>query len=134
MIGAGLLLATGMFGAIAALGDTLFPGTRGFVTEGHTYLKLRNIHPFIAVLTVGHILAVSIKRRDEYVGENIGRWHICDIVAFLAALQAVIGVANIALSAPSYMQILHLLGSDFLWIVHSVWLFTPARKTVATGN
>jgi heme A synthase len=134
VIGAALLLVTGMFGAIAALGDTLFPGTRGFVTEGHTYLKLRNIHPFIAVLTVAHILAVSLKRRDEYHGENIGRWQICDAVAFLAALQAIIGVANIFLSAPSYMQIIHLLGSDFLWIVHSIWLFTPPRKTVAAGN
>jgi heme A synthase len=37
-IGAALLFATGMFGALAALGDTLFPGTKGLVTEGHTYL------------------------------------------------------------------------------------------------
>lgn len=127
LIGAALLLITGMFGAIAALGDTLFPGTKGIVTEGHTYLKLRNIHPFIAILTIGHILAVAVRRRDEYNAETIGRWHLCDAVAFLAALQGIIGIANIVLSAPAYMQIVHLLGSDILWITYSIWLFSAAR-------
>ena len=99
-IGAILLLVTGMFGALAALGDTLFPGTRGIVTEGHTYLKLRNIHPFIAVLTAGHILAVATRQRDNYTDKLFGRYNICDVVAALTGLQAIIGVANIALSAP----------------------------------
>ncbi len=134
MIGTVLLLITGMFGAVAALGDTLFPGTRGFVTEGHTYLKLRNVHPFIAVLTIGHLLAVSVKRRDDYAHAKLGRWQLCDVVAFLAAVQGIIGIANIALSAPSYMQIIHLLGSDFLWIVNSIWLFTSSQKTIATRS
>ncbi len=132
MIGAALLLITGMFGAIAALGDTLFPGTKGIITEGHAYLKLRNIHPFLALLTIGHVLAVAIKLRDEYDQESFGKWHICDVVAALAALQGVIGIANIVLSAPAYMQIVHLLGSDFLWIVYSIWLFSPGARTQST--
>ncbi len=128
-VGAILLLVTGMFGALAALGDTLFPGTRGIVTEGHTYLKLRNIHPFIAVLTAAHILIVSTRQRDLYAPRVIlGRYNICDVVAFLTALQAIIGVANIALSAPPVMQILHLLGSDALWIAFGLWLFTQPNR------
>lgn len=129
-IGAILLLITGMFGALAALGDTLFPGTRGIVTEGHTYLKLRNIHPFIAILTAGHILAVTTRRRDRYYDNVFGRYNICDLVAVLTGLQAIIGIANIALSAPPFMQILHLLGSDALWVAYGMWLFTmpmPAK-------
>ena len=136
-IGAMLLFVTGMFGAIAALGDTLFPGTRGFVTEGHTYLKLRNVHPFIAVLTIGHILAVATKRREDFSRIRFGRWNICDAVAFLAALQGIIGILNIALSAPAAMQIFHLLGSDILWIAHSAWLFSGTRleaKTIAARS
>ena len=121
--GAALLLITGMFGALAALGDTLFPGTRGFVTEGHTYLKLRNIHPLLAVFTIGHVMAVAIRQRDHYP-VFFGRYQICDVIAFLAALQGVLGVTNIALSAPAYMQIIHLLSSDALWIVYSYWLFS----------
>jgi heme a synthase len=133
-IGAMLLFVTGMFGAIAALGDTLFPSTRGFVTEGHTYLKLRNVHPFIAVLTIGHILAVATKRREDFAHIRFGRWNICDAVAFLAALQGIIGIMNIALSAPASMQIVHLLGSDILWIAQSIWLFSGEAKTVAARS
>jgi heme A synthase len=125
-VGGVLLLITGMFGALAALGDTLFPGTRGFVTEGHTYLKLRNIHPLLAVFTIGHVMAVAIRQRDHYP-VFFGRYQICDIIAFLAALQGVIGIINIALSAPAYMQIIHLFGSDLLWIIYSYWLFSPAE-------
>lgn len=121
--GAALLLMTGMFGALAALGDTLFPGTRGFVTEGHAYLKLRNIHPLLAVFTIGHVLMVAVRQRENYPTPWLRKYLLCDVVVFLTALQAVIGVTNIALSAPPYMQIIHLLGSDALWIVYSFWLF-----------
>lgn len=125
--GAALLLLTGMFGALAALGDTLFPGTRGFVTEGHTYLKLRNIHPLLAVFTIGYVLTIAVRQRDDYPA-LISKYHLCDVVAFLTALQGLIGITNIVLSAPPYMQIIHLLGSDALWIVYSYWLFSTARK------
>ncbi|MBN8223178.1 MAG: COX15/CtaA family protein [Spirochaetes bacterium] len=121
-IGAALLFVTGMFGALAALGDTLFPGTRGLVTEGHTYLKLRNIHPFLAVLTIGHILSVAVRRRDDFRLKIFGRYAICDVILFLTALQGIIGVMNIFLSAPAYMQIIHLLGSDILWVFYGFWL------------
>lgn len=131
-----LLLITGMFGALAALGDTLFPGTRGMVTEGHTYLKLRNIHPFLAVLTIGYILAAALRVRDRFELEFAGRYHICDTAAVLVGLQGVLGLINIVLSAPAYMQITHLLVSDLLWIVMSLWLFGEndrQQKTVAAG-
>ncbi|GAB4432200.1 MAG: hypothetical protein OHK0011_15010 [Turneriella sp.] len=126
MAGAALLLITGMFGALAALGDTLFPGTRGFVTEGHTYLKLRNIHPLLAVFTIGFVLTVAIRERDNYPALLFGKYQLCDAIAFLTGLQGVIGVTNIFLSAPAYMQIIHLLGSDALWIIYSYWLFAAS--------
>lgn len=133
-IGGVLLFATGMFGALAALGDTLFPGTRGLVTEGHAYLKLRNIHPFIAILAIGHVLAVSVRRRDRYPVVLFGKYLLCDAVGVLTALQGIIGIVNIVLSAPAWMQIVHLLGSDVLWISYSVWLFTPpGEERVARG-
>lgn len=131
-IGAALLFVTGMFGALAALGDTLFPGTRGLVTDGHTYLKLRNIHPFIAVLTIGHILAVAVRKRDLYHTQIFGRYMICDVILFLTALQGLIGIMNIFLSAPAYMQIVHLLGSDILWIFYGFWLFEEKDEHAST--
>jgi heme A synthase len=128
LFGAVLVFITGMFGAVAALGDTLFPGTRGFVTEGHTYLKLRNIHPLLAVIAIGYVLAIAVRKREEYPVLLFGKYHLCDAIAFLTALQGVIGITNIFLSAPPYMQIIHLLGSDALWIVYSYWLFSEESK------
>jgi heme A synthase len=127
-VGAALLLITGMFGALAALGDTLFPGTRGFVTEGHTYLKLRNIHPLLAVIVIAYVLTIAVRQREEYSALLFGKYHLCDAIAFLTALQGVIGITNIFLSAPPYMQIIHLLGSDVLWIVYSYWLFSRSSS------
>jgi len=124
-VGAVLIFVTGMFGALAALGDTLFPGTRGLETFGNTFLKLRNIHPFLALLAIGHVIGVAIKSRDRYQATIFGRYNICDVVLFLVACQGLLGGLNIVLSAPPAMQIVHLLTSDMLWIGYTLWLFEP---------
>ncbi|MCX7634082.1 MAG: COX15/CtaA family protein, partial [Turneriella sp.] len=126
--GAVLLLFTGASGAIAALGDTLFPRTRGVIMEGHAYLRLRNLHPVLAVLATAHILVVATRRNDGYA-IFWKRFTICEIVATLAALQAIIGIANIALSAPGWLQLVHLFQSDVLWISYTLWLTEVRRQT-----
>jgi heme A synthase len=42
----------------------------------------------------------------------LARW-----VASLAALQLVLGAANVVLLAPVWMQLLHLLVADLIWIL-----------------
>lgn len=120
-----LVFATGVFGALAALGDTLFPGTKGLVTDGHTYLKLRNIHPFLAVLTIGHVIGVALRQREHYNATFLSRYNICDVILFFVAMQGILGGLNILLSAPPFMQIIHLFTSDILWISYTIWLFEP---------
>ena len=109
----------GVSGAIAALGDTLFPASSlaaGLAQDmdpaANIFLRLRLFHPLIAA-TVGAWLLFyalsSAARRPDVSGRA---W---SLVALLAA-QIVAGVVNVLLLAPVWMQIVHLLLADLLWI------------------
>jgi len=105
-------------GAIAALGDTLFPaaslaeGLRQDLSGAASILvRLRVLHPVFAVLGAAYFAAASITvmRRARH-----SRLAICVLVLALAQLCA--GAINVLLLAPVWMQITHLLLADSLWI------------------
>ena len=117
-----LALLVSLTGAIAALGDTLFPSTSlgaGFQSDfsatAHVLLRLRVIHPILAV-TAGVIFALaamSIIRRPATTAQaKSGAW----AVALLVLLQLYAGAMNLLLLAPVWMQLVHLLLADLLWI------------------
>ncbi|MDQ3488502.1 MAG: COX15/CtaA family protein [Acidobacteriota bacterium] len=116
---AGLLLV-GASGAVAALGNTLYPDTslaEGFAadlsTTSHFLIRLRILHPTFAVLTaVGLLLGASRLAS----GRSANTVKMARIVAGLAGLQLVLGAANVILLAPVWMQMIHLLVADLLWI------------------
>jgi len=122
------LVLTNMSGAITALGDTLFPiqpafggdllaKVRSDLSASHHFLvRLRILHPVIAVAAAALALGVfwRLLRRDR---RSLFRWG-----ASLVAAEIVLGVANVWLAAPGWMQILHLLAAQALWI--AVWLTT----------
>lgn len=115
----GLLMA-GTSGAVAALGDTLYPATshaEGLAAtlspSSHLLLRLRALHPVIAV-TVGGLLMLFAPRLatdGDAAGQRLGR-----AVLLLAAAQLLGGLLNLLLLAPVWMQIVHLLLADLLWI------------------
>lgn len=115
----GLLLA-GTSGAVAALGDTLFPAVshaEGLAAtlspSSHVLLRLRALHPVIAV-SVGGLLMLAAPRLpavEDPLGQHLGR-----AVLLLAAAQLLGGLLNLLLLAPVWMQIVHLLLADLLWI------------------
>ncbi len=124
-IGAALLL--GVSGAIAALGDTLYPATSwsagwaaDFSSSAPLYVRLRIWHPLIAVLASGYIVfaAQSVMK----AGGATRRWSITVIT--LVAVQLTVGVVNLSLLAPIWMQLVHLLLADLLWL--SLVLLTAA--------
>jgi len=109
-------------GAIAALGDTLFPATslangmaQDFANGTSLLLRLRLVHPVVAVLSAGYLLWTAIRamqgRGDESALRKAGAR-----VLWLVLLQVCAGFANIYLLAPVWMQLLHLLIADALWI------------------
>ena len=116
------LLVVGVSGAVAALGDTLFPATslahaleQDLSATSHALLRLRVIHPTLAVI-VALALIVVAPRLPIDGGEGGGACGLGARVALIAGLQAAIGALNVLLLAPVWMQLVHLLVADLLWI------------------
>ncbi|MEW5853547.1 MAG: COX15/CtaA family protein [Myxococcota bacterium] len=114
-----LLLVLGVSGAITALGDTLFPA--GSLEEGlamdlsataHLFVRLRLIHPFLAA-GVGLYLVVGVATLQLQRGEHRGLAR--SLMVFLT-LQMIAGPVNVLLLAPVWLQLVHLLLSDLLWL------------------
>lgn len=119
LLAGGLLLA-GVSGAVAALGDTLFPARsladalrQDLSPTSHVLVRLRLLHPVLAV--IAGLLVIAIAPRIP-AGSADGR-HLGQTAAGLAAAQLGLGFLNVLLLAPVWMQLLHLLVADLLWIV-----------------
>lgn len=108
-------------GAVTALGDTLFPSESpaqsipdALDPTSHFLVQLRVWHPVIAVLTSVYLFVVGyrMQRRSnsEIVKDGVQR------LFMLVGLQLGIGVMNILLLAPVWMQVIHLLVADLMWI------------------
>jgi len=107
-------------GAIAALGDTLFPAVsvasgmrQEFSSTASLLERLRVVHPVLAVAGGVLLLAagVTAMRSGRAAAGRMGK-----LVAALVFLQLAAGALNIMLLAPVWMQILHLLLADLLWV------------------
>jgi heme A synthase len=132
-----------MTGAITALGDTLFPRqpaltgdllaeVRADVSAGqHFLVRLRVLHPMIAVVSA-MITALAL-----FGMRGGSRWVLAGRLAL--GLQVALGFLNIGLAAPGWMQIVHLLNAQILWVllvVHAFPLRAAARAPIvmATGR
>ncbi len=124
-----LLVLLGMSGALAALGDTLFPGTVGLRWDVHFYVTLRNLHPFIAVAVSGFILAVVY--RTIFETRNLAANRMAYLLGSLTVLQLVLGAFNIILSAPVWLQLLHLFLADLIWLAAVLMLVAHRQRHTA---
>ena len=121
--GAGLLaaLATALTGTIAALSDTLFPAASlaqgfqlDFSASANPLLRLRIVHPLIAVAAGGYLILLGVRAIGSSVSSGAKR--LAYALVALVAIQLLLGVLNLALLAPLAMQLLHLLTADLMWI------------------
>src|SRR5687768_8281766 len=99
------LLLVGATGAIAALGDTLFPSTslaEGFRADldptAHLLLRLRVLHPLFAILVGGGWLVLTRVAARFHPSAETGRFG--GLLALMVFVQLVVGGANLALLAP----------------------------------
>jgi heme A synthase len=122
-LGAAMLamFVLGMSGAVAALGDTLFPArslAEGLAQDlsgaGHLFLRLRLWHPFIATLTAALVLGAAQATRVLRPDPRVRTASRTVMIAFGA--QYAVGLANVMLLAPIPMQLLHLVMADLVWI------------------
>ena len=116
-------LVLGVSGAVTALGDTLFPvrgGTleavRDSLTPGaHFLVRLRIYHPLIAIAVGVYLVAVAAWAVRLRPGSPAVRaWGRAACLLFLVQIGA--GFLNKALMAPTWMQLVHLLLADVLWV------------------
>src|ERR1700680_3914290 len=118
-----------MTGAIAALGDTLFPasslaaGIRQDLSAASNFLvRLRTLHPALAVLAAIVLIAAAF----QYLRSSARPMALT--VLALTMTQVVAGAINIALLAPSWMQIIHLLMADLVWLALALLALEAGRS------
>jgi heme a synthase len=110
---AGIVVVLGS-GAVTALGDTVMPlAQRGVVEaasqEGAHFLdQLRGVHPVVAVLVAVLLLWTS---------DRLGPGRARTLLPWAVGAQVLAGLANVVLSAPGWMQIVHLALANLVWLV-----------------
>jgi cytochrome c oxidase assembly protein subunit 15 len=121
-IGLGLLatMVTGITGAVAALADTLYPATslpsslaQDFSSGTSALLRVRLLHPAVATIATCYVLWVIWR---SSTGRNRFSRYAIALIALLF-MQVVIGLTNVLLLAPVWIQIAHLFVADALWIL-----------------
>ena len=125
-------IVVGVSGSLAALGDTLFPATslreslaQDLSATSPILLRLRGVHPvsaLIAALFVFWIVAQARRSGHEGLGK---------LIVALLFIQFALGLLDVALLAPTWMQIVHLFGADLYWIaliVLSSYLLWPPHS------
>jgi cytochrome c oxidase assembly protein subunit 15 len=116
------LLLAGVSGAVAALGDTLFPAVslaealrQDLSPTAHVLIRLRVLHPVLSIAAAALLILLALRIDSLRPGSTAARWANRWMMR-LVFVQLVAGVVNVILLAPVWMQIVHLLLADLLWI------------------
>jgi heme a synthase len=119
VVGLLAVLATGMSGTVAALGDTLFPATslqasvlQDFASDSPALLHFRLVHPVLAVIAGIYLFWVVLRNASRRMGQS----RASTTLVVLLFTEIGIGILNVLLLAPVWLQILHLLVADMIWI------------------
>ena len=117
IVGMVIIAATG---AITALADTLFPSESvfgGFIEDfsgsAEILVRLRILHPIVAIAVGLYVASFAFRHSLDATGKA-QRFGLA--VAAIVVTQIFAGMANVVLLTPVWMQVIHLLLADLLWI------------------
>ena len=120
-VGLLLVLLIGVSGAITALGDTLFPVSsvaeglqQDFDKTASFLVRLRLWHPVLSILTGVYLLFLARLINSEHADPTVTR--LSRLVAIFVIAQLAVGFVNVMLLAPVWMQVVHLLMADLVWL------------------
>ena len=134
-----VVLFVGVTGSLAALGDTLFPASsigaalaQDFSATSGWLVRWRWTHPAIAFFASVFLiwLLVRASRRSMHWDNR----RLSALVLILLAAQYLLGVLDVVLLAPVWLQIVHLLGADVLWAALVVLTARVMLEPGETGN
>jgi heme A synthase len=121
-------------GAVAALGDMLFPTEslmegmrRDFSSASPMLLRLRMTHPAIAVAGTCFVIWIALTLWRSTHSDSLKKASLRLIA--LMVFQLFWGAANLTLLAPVWMQLSHLLIADFVWIAMVLFATEAAAAT-----
>lgn len=122
-----LLAATG---AVTALADTLFPKNGSGLAdtgEAHFLTDLRIVHPILAIAaaSIGWWASGRVDGPRSPAGKAL---------PLLVGLMLISGFLNIVLGVPVWMQLLHLLLADTLWIAYVLASANALEVPVGVGQ
>jgi cytochrome c oxidase assembly protein subunit 15 len=134
-----VVLIVGVTGSLAALGDTLFPATslgsalaQDFSATSGWLVRWRWTHPTIAFMASIFLIWILVRAAQQTTEwDNRG---LSALVLVLLAAQYVLGVLDVVLLAPLWLQIAHLLGADVLWAALVVLTARLTLQPIDTGN
>lgn len=139
-LGAIILLVVSVAGAVTALGDTLFPS--GTLVEGlqadlsstaHFLIRLRVIHPVLAVMGAIYTVVTVWPLARGSAPLQSRAWTLTGLVA----AQLVAGGVNVILLAPVWLQLVHLLLADAVWVTYLFFgseVLAGEREAVVTAQ
>jgi len=115
-----VVMIVGVTGSLAALGDTLFPSSslgqaleQDFSATGGWLVRWRWMHPTVALLGGAFLIWLLVRaarHSSHWDNRRLSVW----IVALLAVVYT-LGVLDVVLLAPLWVQVTHLLAADTLW-------------------
>lgn len=133
------IMIVGAFGAITAMGDTLFPAesfiegaAAKFEPGAHFAVKMRTWHPVVAVAFAVYT-GVLIYTTNEYWADQRLRFFAISNLAVIG-VQLAAGVINVLLAAPIWMQLVHLALADISWILLLLMFIESSPRTEVTST
>ena len=120
-----VVMIVGVTGSLAALGDTLFPASslgealaQDFSAGSGWLVRWRWTHPTVAFVSSIFLIWILV-RAAQRPTQGTAHWDnrgLSAAVLLLLAAQYVLGVMDVFMLAPLWLQVAHLLGADVLWV------------------
>jgi len=115
-----VVMVVGITGSLAALGDTLFPESsfsralaQDFSAASGWLVRWRWMHPTVAILASVFLIWLLVRAaKDKLHWDNRA---LSKRILLLLAVVYTLGVLDVVLLAPLWVQVAHLLAADTLW-------------------
>ena len=133
------LALVGIAGSITALGDTLFPATslqegmaQDWASGAHFLIRLRVLHPLLATaFVVGSLAWVGEWLRSPL---PVGTRKTGQVLMLVLVGNLSLGLTNLLLLAPIWLQLVHLSTAVGLWMLGTTWVHFIERSGFADAT